>query len=375
MSTAASDFNLEKISMKELGELIRGTIETGGNMFIAGRRGTGKTVCTKATIKEMGLQEVYTNLSMVDRVDLGGYPDLMSAKSKDDEFVSYRLPSYLKPLFQGDKQCVWALDEIDKLQDHSLTAPLLEITQFHTLNGRPIPNLKACIMTGNLISEGSQRPSLPLLDRAEKYLVEANTTHWLDWACKEGSIHPSITAFINDHGNDLFGEVDCGDLYADCSPRGWENSSKIVNYGEKHRWSPQVLTHKVAGCIGKKVGIKYASYFSHYTILLPIVQQILEGKDIKGFDALEPSKQCVACMIVCSRVARILDELKDKKKKRGDLPKEVDMVGKFMAKVDPELALISTRAQIGLDRTVEHDIDSHPIWGGILTELAKRLRS
>jgi hypothetical protein len=371
MSATASDFNLEKLSTKELPEMLRATIEYGGNIFMCARRGTGKSQMGKQAIRDMRTGMLYLNSSTMERTDAMGFPRLFNVEKKD--YVDFILPYYYKELMEGKEPITVFFDEIDKIS-HDVIAPLLEFTQEHMVNGRHLPNLKAVFMAGNLVSEGGQRPPLPLLDRAEKYLVEGNTTQWLDWACKEGEIHPSITAYINDHGNDLFGEVDCGDMYADPSPRGWHNASMVVSFGEKHRWGHRVLTHKVAGYVGKKVGIKYAAYFDHYTTLLPICASIMEGKDIKGFDALEPSKQCVACMIVCSRVARILDETKDKRKKKGDLPREVDTVGKFMAKVDPELALVATRSQIGLDRTVEHDIDSHPIWGGILTELARRIR-
>ena len=48
-----SDYNLTKISSKELGENLRGTIEYGGNIFILGRRGSSKTFQAKQAIKDM----------------------------------------------------------------------------------------------------------------------------------------------------------------------------------------------------------------------------------------------------------------------------------------------------------------------------------
>jgi Cdc6-like AAA superfamily ATPase len=58
----ASDFNLTRLSTKELSENLRASIEYGGNVFIVGRRGSGKTVISKEVIKETGFKEVYINL-------------------------------------------------------------------------------------------------------------------------------------------------------------------------------------------------------------------------------------------------------------------------------------------------------------------------
>jgi hypothetical protein len=229
-----------------------------------------------------------------------------------------------------------------------------------------------------LPNEGGQRPALPLLDRAEKYLVEVSPTQWLDWAAKEGRIHPSITAYINDHPDDLLGDADPGDVYADPSPRGWHNYSNILQFGEKNKWGHKILTNKASGCIGRKAGLKYTAYFDHYQVLLPIVEKVMRGEEIKGFNDLEPSKRCVACMIVCSRLARLLDENVEKnkgKKKERELPREATFVGKFLRRVDPELALVSLRSQIGLDRVVDLNLDENPDLDHLLKELSGRMKT
>jgi len=374
--TTASDFNMQKIGTKELSETMAATIQYGGNIFAMARRGTGKSEIGKSAVRNSGNDLLYLNASTFERTDAGGFPKIFDAK--DQDFIRFLLPWYYEQLMKGTNRIVVFFDEIDKM-DHSVIAPLLEFTQFHTVNGRGLPNLQAVLMAGNLPNEGGSRPPLPLLDRAEKYLVEATTTQWLDWAAKEGKIHASITAYLHDHPDDLFGDTDPGDVYADPSPRGWHNYSEIVNFGEEHKWGHNLLTLKAAGCIGRKVGIKYAAYFDHYQVLLPIVEKVMRGEGIKGFDDLEPSKRCVACMIVCSRLARILDESaeknKGKKKDSRELPRETETVARFLRNVDPELALVSIRSQIGLDRTVDMDLDASPEFDAILKELSGRMKS
>lgn len=360
-----SDFNLEKLNTKDLSEHIAASIQVGGNIAVFGRRGTGKTEISKQEIKKADYHEVYINLSVLERVDLGGYPNIMAAQNQK-KFVDFLLPQFYEQMFENKRGVVALLDEVDKA-DPSLWAPLLEFTQFKSINGRSLPMLKAVIMTGNLISEGGARPSLPLLDRAEKYLVESDASSWLDWAGKTGHIHPSITAYITDHPKDLFGAVDPDDRYADPSPRGWARASEILFKGEDRNWSPSLLNKKVCGCVGKDAGIKYSNYYEHYQQLLPMIEEIYQGKDVSSrYNVLEPTKKLVACMITCARLATQLDS-----SKIDEQPVSIKHVGKFLQKVSFENVLVAVRSQIQIDRLVKFNLDEHPDWEQVLSKINK----
>jgi|SRR5271166_44062 len=325
---------------------------------------THNTQISKQVIAASKKREVYLNASTFDRCDMSGFPKLLG--DQKDEFVRFLLPDYYRHLIEGTEPCVVLFDEIDKT-DASVLAPLLEFIQLHTINGRGLKNLNSIIMTGNLIAEGGQRPALPLLDRAEKYLVEGTLNHFLDWGAETGEIHPSVAAYLNDHPDDLFGDVDPGDVFADASQRGWHNASKILRFGEAHKWSKEVLKTKVGGCLGKKIGVKYSTYFDHYVVLLPIVERIMKGTIPAEFTKLEPSKQMVACMIVCARTAREIDNPKT------DVSSVFNVVGKFLQIVDPEMALIAIRSQIGLPKLISINFEKHPEFDAVLERLRKRL--
>src|SRR5579864_892832 len=365
---ATSDFNLEKLNTKELSEHVSTTIQLGGNIAIFGRRGTGKTEISKEQIKRHDLHEVYLNLSVLERVDMGGYPDLMSPQ-RSENFVKFLLNYFYKPMVEGKKPVVALLDDVDKA-DKSLWAPLLEFTQFRTINGTALPMLHSVIMTGNLISEGGERPSMPLLDRAEKYLVEADATSWLDWAGKSGRIHPSVTAYVHDHPKDLFGAVDPEERYADPSPRGWDRASQILFKGEERGLSTYLLNKKVAGCVGKDAGIKYSNYYEHYMELLPMVEDIYNGKDVHSkYGSLEPTKKIVACMIACARLAAQLDQVDSIE----NLPPSVKHMGRFLDKVSHENVLIAVRSQVQIERLVRFNLDEHPEWARVLGKINKEV--
>lgn len=382
MSTTTSDFNLQKISTKELVDNLQATINYGGAIFIAGRRGSGKTQISQEAIRTLNFSGLYLNLSTLERADFSGYPDFFGAKN-GERYVKFLLPNFYSSLIEGDQKVVVLLDEIDKA-DPSLLAPLLEFTQFKSINGQPLKNLQAVIMTGNLQAEGGQRPSLPLLDRAEKFLVEVNPDHWLDWGATTGEIHPSVSAYISDNRQDLIGDVDPQEDYADPSPRGWHNASKLLFFGEKHKWHPKMMLHKVSACVGKKIGIRYSSFFEHYQELLPMVDSIIKGeKNIKEFNSLENTKKLVVCMVLCARYAKMLDNYKasldDKQLDNIKLPEKLRDAGfhisNFMLDVDPEITLISIRGQLGAQRLLEFNLIDDKNWDRTLSELLSKLKN
>ena len=76
VNVAASNFNLQSLSPSQLGKNLSASIDIGNNVIVVGRRGSGKTQISKQRIKQAGMREVYINLSVCERTDLGGYPDL-----------------------------------------------------------------------------------------------------------------------------------------------------------------------------------------------------------------------------------------------------------------------------------------------------------
>ena len=349
----SSDFNLERVSTKELSEHMYATIQMEGNLCVFGRRGSGKTEIAKQQIAKSNTKEIYINLSVLERVDMGGYPNVMGCGK--DEFISVILPKIYEPLIKGNDNYTVLLDEVDKA-DSSIWAPLLEFTQFHSINGMKFKNLKSIIMTGNLISEGGHKPSAPLLDRCEAYLLEADATSWLTWGGMN-KIHPSILAFIADNMTYLFGGVDPEDRYKDPSPRGWHRSSNITYQGEKLNLSTEIIGKKISGCVGKEAGMKYFQYYEYYQQLLPMINSIFEGKNImKEYDALEPTKKIVSTMMVCSRFSTEVD------KSCGRDNGLISNVGRFLNQISQEDAYIAVRTQIQLLRIFKYRLNDYTEW-------------
>lgn len=367
---AVSDFNLQRLNAQELTEHLAATISLGSNAFIVGKRGSGKTQISKQVIQNAKLNEVYVNLSLFERVDFG-YPKLFGfdASSTQEQFVDYMLPRMFEPLVKGKQKSVIIFDEADKA-DHSILAPLLEMVQFHTINGRQLTNLVSCILTGNLISEGSTRPSLPLLDRSEKYLLDASDASiWLKWAATpEAHIHPIVFKFIEDHPKYLCGQTDIGDNYGSESPRSWHLASNMIHFAETANWPTERIIAKVAGFVGKRAGTEFATYYNHYERLVPLAQRIMhldnDKESNQEFLALGPSDQFMLTMIIAARFASILD-MNDPEK---ETPPAINRVAHFMKLAGHEHMIVSLRSQVQGDRVRKWKLNRVPLWKELIKD-------
>jgi hypothetical protein len=227
-------------------------------------------------------------------------------------------------------------------------------------------------MTGNLLAEGGSRPSAPLLDRAEKYLVEPDAQAWIDWSGASGKIHPSILAFIQEHNSELFGNVDLEENYADASPRGWAGASKLIEMGEQLGWNSDMINAKVCGRVGKSAGIKYRVYYDHYHDLLPLVDQVFEGKDVAAkVNAMVPTKQYVIALMVCSRIS---NAYLNPKVTTAERKKLLPNSGKFLSKMSPEICLIAIRGQITLQNIIAWNLDEQPDWKAAMAKVETRVK-
>jgi hypothetical protein len=371
----SSDYNLETLTPKQLERHITCSIEAGSNLLVVGRRGTGKSVIAKERIKASGYRCVFFNLATKERPDLGGYPDLFNATSK---FVSFKLPNKFRPLVEGDEKCVLLLDELDKAET-ALNSPLLEILEEHAVDGDLFPNLVCTIATGNLISEGGNKPIPPLLDRTEKYLLEANNDDWQEWAGRpEARIHPSIVSFMYDHPDKLVGAVESPHNYASPSPRSWFKVSNMIHHGEKHDWDIDIINEKVAGFVGKKAALDFVLYYSKYKVLLPIVDMVFEGKDYgRAFYDRSPTEQLYISIIVSSRLTAIFDAnkptaLKDTSSKTAHVRSAYKAVGGFFQMLydcHPEFAFTCIQNTITNARWPSWNLNNAPEWGDVLRKL------
>lgn len=363
MTLNASDYNLTKLTTAQFSDHLDYSMAAGSNLTIIGIRGGGKTSITKDRILNSKYREVYVNLSTYERVDLSGYPKVINPV---DEFVDYLLPRIYEPLMKGKQPAIMLFDEADKCENE-LYAPLLELVQFHSLNGQKFSNLHSCILTGNLLSEGGRRIHPALLDRTEVYMLQPDVKSWLAWAGGKGQIHSSIYAYIQDHPDRLTGSEEINELcLRDPSPRSWDNGSKIIKFGEEHHYPIELILEKVSGLVGKQAGAEFRSYYQHYKVLLPLVDALFKGENInKEYKDTSPSDKLSLCLIIMARFAAQLDASDPTK----DKPEVINYVGKLLQTVSPDIVVAGLRARVQSYRLRDWKLHTHPLWSKILDNM------
>lgn len=153
-------------SLKKGEEMKIGTVKrymnAGLNIMIAGPAGTGKTAVLKEAADSLGWKMKYYSAATLDaQADLLGIP----VPNKDGKHLDY-----YRPMDIDDADVVF-FDEINRTDDRTIAA-IFEITQFRTVNGNPLPNLKSVCVALNPAEEGYNVRELDLafIDRFDLYI-------------------------------------------------------------------------------------------------------------------------------------------------------------------------------------------------------------
>lgn len=288
--------NLPEIDQEQAFHLSKFFIRSQQNLFLFGRRGVGKTHIALQAAAECKLKVNYINLSVIERPDLAGYPDMQA----DGDIITFKSPAFLPALAGAAKpDSIILFDEVDKAPSE-VTAPLLEILQFKRINGKSI-NVAGCILTGNLINEGaySNQISSALLDRGAKYILAFNFEKWVDWA-KANQVHDLILGFLRSNP-----EYACGKLedtcYASPSPRAWTLASEaLLKARELKIVDIETVTQIISGFVGAEAGIKFKVWYEHYRKFETYVRSLIEtGSMNLDFANLAPTEKVVFVISAC----------------------------------------------------------------------------
>lgn len=288
--------NLPEIDQEQALNLCKFFVSSHQNMFLFGRRGVGKThiACQAAT--ECNYKVNYINLSVIERPDLAGYPDMHAT----GEIITFKSPYFLPKLLSAtEPDSIILFDEVDKAPPE-ITAPLLEILQFRKINGQQL-NIAGCILTGNLISEGaySNLINTALLDRGAKYILSFNFEKWVDWA-KTHDVHDLILGFLRSNPEYACGKIE-ETTYASPSPRGWTLASEALMKARSVKIVDiDTVTQIISGFVGDEIGLKFKIWYEHYRKFEPYVHSLIEtGSMGLKFETLMPTEQVVFVVAAC----------------------------------------------------------------------------
>lgn len=151
---------------QEVAETLRKAIKGGLNVLLQGSHGTGKTSLITGVASELGLSLKYYSTSTLDPfVDLVGLP-VPRTDEEGRPCVVYHRPKDI------DQANIVFFDELNRAQPKVLNA-VLEVIQFHTINGEPLPNLK-CVLAACNPDTGDYSVSTldaALLDRFHIHMI------------------------------------------------------------------------------------------------------------------------------------------------------------------------------------------------------------
>lgn len=363
----SNSLNLQEIDQEQALNLTKFFIYSQQNVFLFGRRGVGKTEIAIQAAQACGFQVNYINLSVIERPDLAGYPDINGS----GDVINYKSPYFLPSLEEGKKpDSVILFDEVDKAQSE-ITAPLLEILLFKKINGKPI-NAVACVLTGNLINEGaySNELSTALLDRGAKYILQFNFDRWVDWA-KANGVHDLIIAFLKSDPEFACGKVE-DTAYATPSPRSWTLASEaLIKAKELKITDIDSVTQIISGYVGFEAGLRFKIWYEHYQKFEPYVHSLIEtGEMTLSFNELAPTEKVVFVVSACYYAKqRVFGE---KSKTRFAY---LEHLCNFLISehVEHELQVISLCNSFDFDMITKHKLYSCKVFFDLFTQLSNNV--
>lgn len=288
--------NLSEINQEEALALSKFFIKSKQNLFLFGRRGVGKTHIALQAAQECKVKVNYINLSVIERPDLAGYPDIHSP----GDVVNYKSPQFLPKLMEGvEPDSIILFDEVDKAPPE-VTAPLLEILQFGRVNNNKV-NALCCVLTGNLINEGaySNQISSALLDRGAKYILSFNFDKWIDWA-KENDVNDLILGFLKTNAEYACGKIEDSN-YASPSPRGWTQASDALLKAKVLKVTDiESITQIISGFVGSEAGLRFKIWYENFRKFEPYIHSLIDSGSMSfNFNELSPSEKLIFAISAC----------------------------------------------------------------------------
>ncbi len=262
-------------------------------VMLEGKHGIGKSTLLEQAARELGIDIIVRDLSLMEPPDLVGMP------FRDGERTRYAPPSFLPT---GGKGLI-VFEELNRA-DRSMTAPCLQLITSRTLNDYKLPSGWLPVAAINPSEDGYDVNDLDpaLMSRFVRISLEADVKGWLRWA-GENNVHPAVIRFL------------CqvpGLFYSpESNPRSWtwvSNAVKAYAGGDDG-----TLGVVVAGLVGETAAAAFiASYLGGEEPLT--ARQVLDDyanhsstvrrwRDGKRIDLCEASSHAVLVALQSSDVA------------------------------------------------------------------------
>lgn len=245
------------VAGQQLIDLIKLVYQANQPLLLYGKHGVGKSELLGNAAKNLGLQLIVRDLSLMEPPDLIGIPQIREGKT------FYAAPSFLPTNNKG----LLVFEELNRCPRYMQT-PCLQLLTSRTLNDYTLPEgwLPCAAINDTVEGYFTDELDAALLSRFLRVKVVADVEEWLKWA-QNNTIHPKIVAFV-ESSPQVFDDPMS-------NPRAWAYASKLLIEWEKGKYHQDMLVIALAGILNEKWALAFiSSYLDSYHPLEP--KEIIE---------------------------------------------------------------------------------------------------
>jgi len=231
-------------------DAIEACIRVNQPVFIWGEPGVGKSSVVKQLGKKLNRNVIDLRLSLLDSVDLRGFPMLQNNR------MHFAIPSFLPT--DDDADDIIFLDEMNK-GTSAVLAAAYQLVLDRALGEYKLPPGCSIVAAGNREHDGADVTAMPapLANRFTHIDYDVNFDDWRKYA-NSNQFNPEVVNFINFRPG-LLHDFD-PEKRAFPTPRSWEFVHTVLN----SKADPVIERHLIAGAVGDGAAAEFASFLKIY---------------------------------------------------------------------------------------------------------------
>lgn len=227
-------------------EAIKACLAVQQPLFVWGQPGVGKSAVIRQLAKDNNLQLIDLRLSLLDSVDLRGFPHMKESR------MHFATPIFLPT--DPDSTGILFLDEMNAALP-SVQAAAYQLVLDRRLGEYTLPKGWAIIAAGNRETDQGVTYTMPapLANRFTHIDFDVHFDDWRTWAMAN-NIRPEVVNFINFRPG-ILNDFD-PDKRAFPTPRSWEFVNRILDSDT----SPIVERSLIAGAVGDGAASEFVAF-------------------------------------------------------------------------------------------------------------------
>lgn len=256
---------LFEVTSTKAKQYIEKCFRTGSVPFLQSSPGCGKSAIYKQVADKFGLVLIDLRLSMMESVDLNGYPDLSDGTAKYIPFDVFPLED--TPIPEGKNGWLLLLDEINSAPRDVIAAAYKPVLD-HMVGNHKLHSSCVVAAAGNLDTDNAITNDMgtAFQSRLIHLHLKVDLNTWLNQVALKEHYDERIIAYLNYEPNKLINfKPDHTDVTF-ASPRTWSFLNGLIK-GEQDL---DDLTPLVVGAIGSEVGLDFIKFTSIYKNLISI---------------------------------------------------------------------------------------------------------